>query len=243
MPHAPNRFAPPAPPVAAVTPGARRAGPVRPLQGLTVLAVEDSRFASEALRLLCLRLGARIRRAESLAAADRHLATYRPDLAIIDLGLPDGCGTTLIRQLAQADPRVSAILGLSGMDDGRAAALAAGADGFMAKPIPSLAAFLEAVRDLLPGDLRPTDPAAPAPPPDPLALRDDLTHAAALLGDPGTSGDDLDYVAGFIAGLARLSDDPALAEAAAALLHDRREAHRWTTQRMLHDRLISKPML
>lgn len=49
----------------------------RPLLGLTVLLIEDSRFACEAMRLLCVCFGARIRRADSNAR--RHLRGYRPD--------------------------------------------------------------------------------------------------------------------------------------------------------------------
>ncbi|MGB3556876.1 MAG: response regulator, partial [Jannaschia sp.] len=116
--------------------------PQRPLLGTTLLLVEDSRFASEAVRLLALRSGARIRRADCMASAARHLGTYRPGVAIVDLGLPDGSGLTLIRQLAQAPHRPQVILATSGQsaDEVEGAALEAGADGFMPQPIESLAA-------------------------------------------------------------------------------------------------------
>ncbi len=98
-----------------------------PLQGVTILAVEDSRFACEALRLIARRAGARLRRAETMAAARDHLRVYRPDVVLIDLGLPDGRGDALIRDLAQGPRRPSVVMGTSGSAEGRALALAAGA--------------------------------------------------------------------------------------------------------------------
>ena len=110
----------------------------RPLLGLTVLVIEDSRFACEAMRLLCLRSGARIRRADSLRSARRHLQVYRPSVAIIDLGLPDGSGLDLIIDLVANSPRPEVILGTSGDPYSQEAAIKAGADGFLAKPVTSL---------------------------------------------------------------------------------------------------------
>ena len=100
----------------------------RPLLGLTILVIEDSRFACEALRLLCLRSGARIRRADCLRSAKRHLRVYRPSVVIADLGLPDGNGADLIRELVAGDPRVEVVLGMSGDSNGKETAMKAGAD-------------------------------------------------------------------------------------------------------------------
>lgn len=77
----------------------------RSLLGLTVLVIEDNRLACEAMRLLCLRSGARIRRADYLKSVRRHLQVYRPSIAIIDLGLPDGSRLDLIVDLVAISPR------------------------------------------------------------------------------------------------------------------------------------------
>lgn len=187
--------------------------PERPLLGVMVLVVEDSRYACDALRLICQRSGARIRRAESLASATRHLRAYRPRVAIVDLGLPDGSGLSLIAQLAKADPRIDAIIATSGDDTLTADAMEAGADIFLPKPMSSVSAFQATVLGLLPEESRPTRLAIPAEDsvrPDPVALRDDLLLTVHLLAtDPDR--ETLDYVAGFLRGLARSVGDPELA--------------------------------
>lgn len=187
---------------------------LRPLLGLTVLLVEDSRYASEAVRLLCIRSGARIRRADCLKSAARHLRIYRPSIVIIDLGLPDGSGLDLVSTLAKSDEaHRPVIIATSGADaEGqREAALEAGASEFMPKPIETVAIFQQTILQHLPEEMRPAGPRLVSDEivaPDTLALTEDLTHLDELLrtGDDGS----LPYVAPFLQGLARLANDQKL---------------------------------
>lgn len=204
MPFPPN-LAPPLQPAALMA-----------LQGITVLAVEDSRFACDALRLMCQRSGARLRRADSLHTARAYLAVYRPDLVLVDLGLPDGRGEELIRDLALA-VQGPVVLGMSGEPAAREGALAAGAAGFMEKPFPGLAAFQRTLVAHLPDAaerlVAASDAALQA---DPLALCDDLAIAAAALrAGPGLA--ERAYLSGFLAGIARQTRDETLQAASATL--------------------------
>lgn len=181
----------------------------RPLLGLTVLVVEDSRFASEAVRLMCLRSGARIRRADSLENARRHLAVYQPTVLLVDVGLPDGSGLALIRSSTNASSRIEVILGISGDDELHDAVMEAGADGFIAKPVSSLIAFQAAILRHLPAERQPPSPRVMTDEtilPDPIAYRDDLSHIAQVLKDKGED-DTLDYVTQFLGGIARSAQD------------------------------------
>lgn len=187
----------------------------RPLLGQTILAVEDSRFASDALRLICQRSGARLRRADCLAAATRHLRSYRPSIVLVDIGLPDGSGLDLICELAQADQRVDAVFGMSGDDTLEEPARAAGADGFLAKPIASVKAFQQCMLDALPASAHPVgfhlidrDSVEP----DIIALSDDLIRVAKLLDAP--KPETLVYIAGFLAGIAKGTAGEAIQNAA-----------------------------
>ena len=187
--------------------------PAPPLQGLTVLLIEDSRHAAEGVRLMCRHLGGRMRRAGGVAEARRHLAVYRPDVLLVDLGLPDAPGEALIAEVAKrSDPPV--IIALSGAGDGQAARLS-GAQAFLQKPV-TLPQFAATLRLLLGSGTAPiSDPISepvgdPAPPQerDALALHADYFHAAQLV-----DGADQAYALRFVASLARDEGDGELAEA------------------------------
>lgn len=188
----------------------------RPLSGVTVLVVEDSRFASEAVRLLCLRSGARIRRADSLKTAERHLKTYRPTVVLVDLGLPDGSGLDLIKSLSSATSRITAILATSGDDSAKEAALAAGADAFLPKPITNLGAFQAAIISTLHIETGPREIPTDVISPDLLAYLDDLNLISECLDD-SAEPKTVAYAAQFLAGVARSAEDTNLANAAVSL--------------------------
>lgn len=187
-----------------------------PFAGLTALLVEDSRFASEGLRLMWRRGGGRLRRAETLALARRHWQTYRPDVVIVDLGLPDGRGEDLIHELAtgtgdQGWGRPALILGLSGDPDGRDTAMTAGASAFLEKPLPSFAQLQRLIELHLPGALvaRPSDGedgSMQGLATDGLGLRDDMLFAYKLLQQP-VADDTCRYIASFLIGVARTAGD------------------------------------
>ncbi|MHA6347669.1 response regulator, partial [Roseivivax sp. CAU 1761] len=200
----------------------------RPLNGLTILVVDDSRFACEAVRLLCLHSGARLRRADCLHSARRHLQVYRPTALVVDLGLPDGSGLDLLAEQAAASPRIPALLATSGDPAAGAAARAAGADGFVPKPFPSVAAFQGAILELLPREWRLAAPRLAdtrSVTPAPEAFRDDMQHAADTLSRPDAAAR-LGYAAAFLEGVARCAGDAALERAAQAARRGRGDAAR-----------------
>ena len=193
------------------------------LFAVTILLVEDSRSASEAIRLYAAESGARVRRADSLTAASRHLAIYRPNVVIVDLGLPDGDGTELIRHLASASTPLASIVALSGHDRSswQAEAMAAGAATCLEKPIPSLRAFQEAVLAVLPDaesrrrpDERELLLAGRATVRS--ALDEDLRRARGLLAEalPAGDGETVAYCAQFLQSVGEMLGDLDLAVAA-----------------------------
>lgn len=193
----------------------------RPLLGVTILLIEDSRFCSEAVRLMTMRTGARLRRADCVRSAHKHLAMYRPDLVIVDVGLPDGSGVDLIAELHGQDFATLAISG-SVNEETRSDVMAAGANGFLPKPIGNIAQFQEAIIASIKGNT--TMPGfAPSivseqPELDQRALVDDLDHIRDVLAEalPQKDMGQVEYCAQFVASIARTAQDQELLSGAAA---------------------------
>jgi len=192
-----------------------RTRPVKCLMGVTILLVEDSRSSSEAMRMMASASGARVRRADSLTAAKRHLGAFRPTIALIDLGLPDGSGLDLIKLIAEHDDHDMPVVAMSGADpeDAERAATEAGAVAFLEKPIKGLSVFQSTLLTHLPG--RAADAAqnerfdARLPELATSFVEIDLENACDLLREGIQTGDreELAYCAKFMIGVAKQIND------------------------------------
>jgi DNA-binding NarL/FixJ family response regulator len=91
-------------------------------------------------------------RSLSEAREDLQSVEHAVDVAIVDLSLPDGSGTDLIRELRSSLPRATALV-LSATTDQKhlASAIEAGAAGVMHKSAP-MSDLVEAVRRLAAGE-------------------------------------------------------------------------------------------
>lgn len=78
-----------------------------------------------------------VRCADSLAAAHQALREFRPDIALVDLDLPDGSGVDLIRRLGEMYPDCHSVVTSVFADDCHLfPALRAGAQGYLLKDQP-----------------------------------------------------------------------------------------------------------
>jgi CheY-like chemotaxis protein len=103
-----------------------------------ILAVEDDARNVALLRAILERAGYQLAIVGSLAEARAWLAGQRPDLVLLDIGLPDGSGLDLARELKHGTPAASPpIVALSArvLAADREAAAKAGCDAFLAKPL------------------------------------------------------------------------------------------------------------
>lgn len=130
-----------------------------PLSGRTLLVIESDANPSQAVRLLALRTGARIRRAGTIAVAYRHLRLYRPAAVLIDPTMEAGHGFRLIADLDRCRPRIDKIVAMSDDTMHAARARLSGADGFLNCPIEDASALVRIVEDS--GTIVPTDGLTP----------------------------------------------------------------------------------
>lgn len=118
------------------------------------LIVEDVTATAEWLTTLLEEAfpGLQVQVAHTLAAARRSLADRSPDIALVDLGLPDGSGVDLIRELGRSVPDCRCIVTTIYADDQHLfPALHAGAQGYLLKDQPK-PRVLSALQGILNGE-------------------------------------------------------------------------------------------
>lgn len=101
---------------------------------ITVLVIEDEREICRFLRTALEDESLRVFDAETLQRGLIEAATRKPDVVILDLGLPDGDGIEFIRDFRQWSQAPIIVLSARNDEQDKIIALDAGADDFLSKP-------------------------------------------------------------------------------------------------------------
>ncbi|HEX7399466.1 MAG TPA: response regulator transcription factor [Candidatus Limnocylindrales bacterium] len=125
--------------------------------GAWLLVVEDEEPARRLLRAYLARRGYRVDEAASAREAMRAWEAHRPDLVLLDLGLPDLDGVEVIRRIRRDAVTPIIVLSARGEERDKVAGLEAGADDYLSKPfaIGELEARIHAVLRRLGPDVGP----------------------------------------------------------------------------------------
>lgn len=224
----------------------------KPLLGLTILLVEDSRFFADAVRLLAIRSGARLRRADKLESARTHMRLCQPDIVMIDLCLPDGSGTDFIKEVSESHrgmARAPALIAMSGLDNGaeRVGALEAGASTFLEKPFFDIAQFQQVILSVLPEHQYARGPVSLTLDkpicPDGEALLGDLERMDGMIQDALSKDDrtSLEYCAKFLQSIANVNHDQDLLDAVSQMASRLRGGNQWRNAALVtHEKLQAR---
>ena len=101
---------------------------------IAVLIVEDDAAIRRFLRVSLAESGYRVIEAGSGQEAMRRLRLDKPDIIVLDLGLPDIDGLDVIREIRQTSPVPIVVLSSRADERGKVAALDLGADDYVTKP-------------------------------------------------------------------------------------------------------------
>jgi two-component system KDP operon response regulator KdpE len=112
-----------------------------------ILVVDDDPALRRILSMLFETNGFRVVTADTCELAIRQAQSHRPDVCIVDLGLPDRDGLNLIHQIRTFSPVPIIVLTARVQEAPRLAAFDAGADDYVTKPFssPELLARVRAI--------------------------------------------------------------------------------------------------
>ncbi|OOG42812.1 response regulator [Polaromonas sp. A23] len=101
---------------------------------LRVLVVEDDREIRALMRSSLSVEGFEVQTAVSLSEASAMLAHHLPDVVVLDLGLPDGDGVELVRELRKSKAIPIIVVSARHQEAQKIQLLDAGADDYLTKP-------------------------------------------------------------------------------------------------------------